>query len=392
MNAIYIDPVGGIAGDMLIAALLDSADKKAENYLLTQLKKLELPIWQWKTDTVLRGGFGGKKIDFFCEVPQTERHLEEIIALIRKAEFPINAETAMVKTFELLADAEAKAHRMPREHVHFHEVGAVDTILDICGVCILLDYFHIEKIFCGPLPMGHGFVSCAHGEIPLPAPALNLLLSDVPVRSVSVEGETVTPTGMALLKAFQTEFCDFPTMTIRSCGCGCGTKERPVPNILRVYRGEFDSLFHTELFRLECTIDDMRGEDFGFLWEKIAETGANDMFYTPIFMKKGRPGIKITVLGTEPIIKNIESILFQYTTTLGILRIPVKRSVLPRQMETVDTPFGPVRYKVSRNGDKIRAKAEFEDLKVIALREHRSLDEIRKISDFCFDNTHEGEE
>lgn len=381
MKTAYLDPIGGIAGDMFLAALLDCGVE--EDYLLQQLKKLPLSPWQWKMEKVQRGAFGGTKINFIIEKEHTCRHLNDIRAIVKTAAFSETAETKILETFDLLAEAEAKAHRIDKNEVHFHEVGAVDTILDICGTVLMLHRLGIEKLIAAPLPMGNGTVTCAHGEIPLPAPAVAELLKGAQVRKSDIQGETVTPTGIALLKAYHCTYGDFPGLTIEQTGCGCGTRNGSIPNILRIFIGD-DNNNIPSLYRLECTIDDMTGEDMGFLWEHIAAAGANDMYYTPIYMKKGRPAVKLTVLAEEPILETVEHIIFTDTTTLGMIRIPVERSVLSRRLETLDTPLGKVTYKIATGKNIEKAKAEYEDLKNVAENNGISLREARQICDIIY--------
>lgn len=388
MNIAYLDPIGGIAGDMFLAALLDSIDNdNEEKELLTQLKKLLPDHWKWTKEYAVRGGFRGTKIDFSAEKEEHCRHLSDIIDIVTGIGFPKEAEEKILKTFDFLANAEAKAHGITKEEVHFHEVGAVDTILDVCAVCLILTKLRIEKLICAPLPMGKGTVKCAHGEIPLPAPAVAELLKGAAVKESSIIGETVTPTGIALLKAFDASFGDFPAMTIQSIGCGCGTRDSEIPNILRIFLGSTKETVkskHPDLYRLECTIDDMTGEEMGYLWERIAQVGANDMYYTPVYMKKGRPAIKLTVLVGEEHLKQAEQAIFTHTTTLGMTRITVDRSVLKRRLEEIDTPIGTVTFKIAEGYGIQKTKAEFEDLKRIADEQGISLKEARSIADRFF--------
>jgi hypothetical protein len=378
MKIAYINPVGGISGDMLVAALLDVGGDELQ--LLIDLKKLSLPCWEWQKKAEKRLGFGGAKIDFLFAEPTGEpgRHLSEISKIIKNARFPEDAEKIILKTFSLLAKAEGKTHQMDKEHIHFHEVGATDTILDICAVALLVHYLQIEKIYCSPLPMGSGTVHCAHGEIPLPAPALNELLCGVPVFGSKVKGETVTPTGIALLKALSCQFGNFPMMTIKRTGVGLGSRDSSeVPNLLRVFIGESDGESFQGLYRLECTIDDMNGEDLGFLWEVIYAAGANEIYFTPIYMKKGRPGTKITVLTEGKNLEKTRHALFVHTSTLGMIATPVERFTLERYFQKVVTPYGEVTYKCAEGFGVKKAKAEYEDLRQIAKTTGLPLSEIR---------------
>ncbi|MBQ2765186.1 MAG: nickel pincer cofactor biosynthesis protein LarC [Firmicutes bacterium] len=389
MNIAYLDPIGGIAGDMFLSALLDALhDDSAEDYLLSELNKLNLSSWQWKKETAVRGGFSGTKIDFSAKEESCHRHLSDIFSIVQSAHFPTDAENKILKTFDILAEAEAKVHGTTKEEVHFHEVGAVDTILDICAVCLLLTKIHLDKLICAPLPMGNGTVKCAHGEIPLPAPAVAEMLKGAAIRESSIKGETVTPTGIALLKAFDAVFGGMPSMKMEYYGCGCGTRDGEVPNILRIFIGSIDDTSSNQLYRLECTIDDMTGEDFGFLWEHISKAKTNDMYYTPIYMKKGRPAIKLTVLAEEPHLQQIKETIFRYTSTLGMICEKVERSVLDRHFETFQTPYGKITYKFAEGFGVKKAKAEYEDLKKIADNEQISLSEARRLADSYINLSH----
>ena len=378
MKTAYLDPIGGIAGDMFLAALLDGGGD--EEYLLRELKKADLPGWQWKREPVTRGGFAGTKIDFIIEEQKVCRRLPDITDLIQKAHFPKDAEALMIRTFDLLAEAEAKAHGIAKNEVHFHEVGAADTILDICGTALMLCQMGIDQLICGALPMGNGTVRCAHGEMPLPAPAVAAMLPGVSTRESNIQGETVTPTGLALLKAMNCRFGAFPMMTVEESGCGCGTRDGETPNILRIFIGEGRTNV-PHICTLECTIDDMTGEELGFLWEQMENAGANDMYYTPVYMKKGRPAVKLTALCEEAALSAVRDTIFTHTTTLGMICRRAERFVLDRGFETVETALGSVRYKTAAAPKGEKAKAEFEDLKRIAVEQGISLREARRLCD-----------
>lgn len=382
MKIIYLDPVGGIAGDMFLSALLDALDDPSlEKRLLTHLKRLKLTQWQWKKEKTVRDSFCGTKINFQAKEETTHRHLSDIISIVKAAHFPQITESKILETFDILAEAESKVHGIAKDKVHFHEVGAIDTILDICAVCYILTEISVEKIISAPLPMGEGTLHCAHGEISLPAPAVAALLINAKVRKCNIQGETVTPTGIALLNAFICEFDSMPTMQIEHYGCGCGTRNSEIPNILRLYIGTDENTVNNFLYRLECTIDDMTGEEMGFLWKKIEEAGANHMHYTPIHMKKGRPAIQLTILTEESNLNEIEQLIFTHTTTLGLIRQKVERSVLKRHLEKKHTPWGDVTYKVAEGYGIRKEKAEFEDLKRIAEDKKISLKETRTLID-----------
>lgn len=388
MKIAYINPVGGVSGDMLVASLLDGGGN--ERRLLKDLGRLSLPCWKWQRREETRCGFGGTKINFQIDTKkeQTERHLCEIIQIVKDARFPADVEKTILNTFSLLAEAEAKTHQADKERIHFHEVGAIDTILDICAVVLLVYDLKIEKIYCSPLPMGSGSVHCAHGEIPLPAPALNELLCGVPVFGIKTKGETVTPTGIALLKALSCQFGDFPAMTLEHTGVGLGSRDDEVPNLLRAFIGESGNASFGGLYHLECTVDDMTGEELGFLWDAVYAAGVNDMYFTPIYMKKGRPGVKITALAEGESVEKARDAIFSYTSTLGIIITPADRFRLKRHFQKVSTPYGEVTYKCAEGYGVHKAKAEYEDLKQIAIATGLPLAKIRKTADMAKNREH----
>lgn len=389
MNILYFNPAGGIAGDMIISALLDcGAD---EQQFLSDLRRLPLKGWSFSRENTKRGFFSGTHISFSVQQNAPERHLSEIKALIQQADYPFCIENDIIRTFELLAEAEAKAHGIDKNLVHFHETGADDTILDICGAILLFYQLNIDKIYSSPLPMGDGFTYCQHGQIPLPAPALNYLLTDVPVFGIEEQGETVTPTGIALLKALHCHFGPMPVMTVRSAGTGCGTRETKNANILRVFCGNCPETYEDKptVLRLECTVDDMTGEEAGFLWDAVMNSGARDMYYSPVFMKKGRPAYKITVLCDKEILPALENTLFSHSTTLGFTISEVSRSVLPRKITEVSTPLGTVRFKTAEFNNCYKSKPEYEDIKKIALKGNISLKEARSLAEEAFKDIRE---
>lgn len=384
MKILYFDPIGGIAGDMIVAALLDLGGN------LERLQKhlSALPIEQpfpKITDTTKKG-FLGKQISFAEESNPPCRRLTDITEIIRSAKFPPKAEALAIKTFQLLAEAEANAHGIPIGQVHFHEIGATDTILDICSAVLLFTDLEIDSVISAPLPMGHGFTQCAHGTVPVPAPALNTLLKDCVVTGSQIQGETLTPTGIALLKAMDCTFAAFPTLNISAVGCGAGQKDFEIPNLLRAYLGEEETT-PSDIIKLECTVDDMTGEELGFLWDIMAEVPVNDLQMTPIIMKKGRPAIRITVLTEAENALEAENMLFLHTSTIGMLRQKLSRSVMTRRTECVVTPYGDVRYKISEKNGIKKAKPEADDLQKIASCGQMSVKEARLFCDSIFHKT-----
>lgn len=379
MNILYCDAVGGVSGDMLAAALLDAAPE-GEEFLVNSLKRLDLNPWQWQSREDSKGSFRARKIDFVIEEGHSHRHLPDIVSIIKNANFPQGAEDRILAAFDVMADAESKAHGIDREQVHFHEVGADDSILDIAAVCLLLEYLQIDGIYSSPLPMGGGVSLGCHGLMPHPAPALNYLLEGVAVVGIGEEAETVTPTGLALLKANKTKFGPIPSMTITKIGCGCGTRDTKRPNILRCFLGmATDNATNSEIFQLEATVDDMTGEDVGALWDKIFTAGATDMHLTPVQMKKGRPGQKITVLTQAENLDEVRRCLFLYTTTIGMTCRSLGRFVLNRSIEPITTPIGEIDVKIARGYGVTKAKAEFQQLEAAAREHGITLSQARNI-------------
>lgn len=369
MNILYCDAVGGASGDMLTAALLDAAPE-AEEYLVESLKRLDINPWQWQSREDAKGAFRARKIDFLIEEGHHHRHLPDIVSIIKKASFPQGAENRILRAFDIMADAESKAHGISREQVHFHEVGADDSILDISAVCLLLEYLQIDEVYSSPLPMGGGVSMGCHGLMPHPAPALNYLLEGVAVVGIEEDVETVTPTGLVLLKASKAKFGSIPPMTIIKIGCGCGTRETKRPNILRCFLGNApDNATNSQIFQLEATVDDMTGEDVGALWDKIFAAGATDMHLTSVQMKKGRPGQKISVLTGAENLEEVRRCLFLHTTTIGMTCRSLGRFVLNRTIEPVSTPIGEIDVKVAHGYGVTKAKAEFYQVEAAA-REH----------------------
>lgn len=392
MNILYLDPIGGIAGDMFLSALLDAAKGEDEKSLINKLSDLKLNGWEWQKEETSRQGFRGLKINFCTKEESVCRHLDDIVSIVKKANFDPDTEEMIFRTFDLVAEAEGKVHGIAKEEVHFHEVGAVDTILDVCAVCYMITRLRINKIVSAPLPMGQGTVTCAHGKIPLPAPAVSELLKGAKVCPSEIRGETVTPTGIALLKALNCEFTDFPAMEVTNIGIGCGTRDSEVPNILRAFFGRTEENNEPDLYRVECTVDDMSGEEFGELWEHVYDSGAKDMYYAPIYMKKGRPALKITVLCDKDHLDDVKKIIFLHTSTLGMICIPVERETLERHFEAVETPLGKVTYKIAEGFGIKKTKAEYEDLHRIAKEHQISLKDVRTQADIAYYHNKENKE
>ena len=375
MKIAYFDCIAGASGDMLLGAILDAGlEVEALN---ENLKALHLENeFELKAQKVNKNGFGATKVDVLLKEPyehQHGRHLAEIESLIRKGSLAETIQEKAIGMFQRLAEVEAGIHGKPVGEVHLHEVGGVDTIVDVVGTLLGLDSLGVEQVFSSPLPLGRGFVQGAHGLIPLPAPATVALLKGIPVRGSEIEMELVTPTGALLLSTLCKAFGPIPAMTLSGQGYGAGGRDLPIPNVIRLLLGERSEVrgqgIELEtLIMLETNIDDNSAEINGYVMEQLFTSGALDVFFTPIQMKKNRPATLISILSRPEDAERLEALLFRETSTLGVRRRPVERRCLERTSEVVDTPYGPVSVKVARLPDGSSKRApEFEDCKRAAL-------------------------
>ncbi|BFM40628.1 hypothetical protein OLK001_25540 [Synechocystis sp. LKSZ1] len=347
-------------------------------YLIAQLQRLGLEEqYQLQAQGVQRQGQAGTQVQV-C-LPESSpthghhRHLPEIEALIRQAGLPPQVSAWSLKIFQTLAQAEAAVHGIPPERVHFHEVGAVDAIVDIVGTCLGLDYLGVEKLYCSALPTGGGTVQAAHGRLAVPVPAVLQLWQSrqVPVYDNGIVAELVTPTGAAIAVSLAEAFGAVPAMTLQKIGLGAGSKDFPIANFLRLWLGESSESFPTPwgqtetIIRLETQLDDLNPQVIGYLFEQLYQQGALEVFTQAIGMKKSRPGILLTVLCLPETQQACQEILFQETTTLGIRVTPQHRLILQREWQTVETPYGPARVKLAYsqgpNRKLLNVQPEFED-------------------------------
>lgn len=304
------------------------------------------------------------------------RNLNDIVDIIEASTLSDEVKKLSIEIFMKVAEAEAKVHGKSLYEVHFHEVGAVDSIVDIVGAAICINFLKIDKIICSSVELGGGFVKCAHGKIPVPAPAVTEILKGVPVKMGAVPFETTTPTGAAILTALVDEFSEKKEFTIYKTGYGIGNRDTEIPNVLRIFLGEAkesDKKILTEDSHciLECNIDDMNPEMYDYIMDIIFEAGASDVFLTPIIMKKGRPATKLTVLCNEMFEESIKFMILRETTTLGVRKYKVEKTMLEREISVIETSYGKVRIKASYlNGEKIKVKPEYDDCKKIA-KEHK---------------------
>ena len=371
MKLAYLDCSSGISGDMFLAALLDAGVEL--DRLRAELAKIELGAYEFTQSRVMRRGIAGNHIEITVPEKQPHRHLSHIEKLIGVAAIDDAVKKTALQVFRRLGEAEAKLHNQPIEKIHFHEVGAVDAILDIVGVCLGLAMLGNPELVCSPLNLGGGRVEAAHGSLPVPAPATAELLKGIPVYSSGIESELVTPTGAALVSTLATAFGPVPAMKIVRIGYGAGAKDFPThPNIARLMLGERAegagaTAGDETVLVIEANIDDMNPQLYGHFAEKALAAGALDVTCSPLQMKKNRPGLLVSVISKPELEGTLTHLLFEETTTIGVRITEARRKVLERQVVQVETAFGPVKMKVARlEGKIVNAAPEFEDCRRLA--------------------------
>ncbi|MBC6419551.1 MAG: nickel pincer cofactor biosynthesis protein LarC [Prochloron sp. SP5CPC1] len=384
----YLECPTGIAGDMCLGALVDAGVPL--EYVIEQLKKLDIQHpYQLNSKKVTRNGQRATKIE--VEIPHdsnTQRHLPEIEQLITTAALPPKATAWSLKVFHQLAKAEGRVHGILPEQVHFHEVGALDAIIDIVGTCLGLDWLKIHQLHCSPMPTGRDTVKTAHGLLPVPVPAVLQLWQtrQVPIYHNNLEGELVTPTGAAIAVALADSFGTPPPMNLQTIGLGAGTKELPLPNILRLWLGETVEEKNTDtIVVLSTQIDDFSPQGIAYTCEQLLQEGVLDVFTQSIAMKKWRSGILLTVICYPEQVTTCETIIFRETTTLGIRRSIQSRTILEREIQEVQTIYGKIRVKVASFGEGnnkqiINVQPEYEDCAAIARQSNQPWQNIRKLA------------
>ena len=379
MRTLYLDCGMGAAGDMLTAALLELLPDR--DAFVEELNALGIPGVGFSAEKCEKCGILGTHMavtvygEEESDHPHHHGHLGDIRGIVSSLPSPTMVKLDILSVYEEIAQAESHVHGVPVEQIHFHEVGTMDAIADVTAVCLLLHRLAPDKIIVSPVHVGSGQVRCAHGILPVPAPATAYLLRGIPIYGGSIAGELCTPTGAALIKHFATEFGEMPVMTVSAIGYGMGKKEFPRANCVRALLGESEDPAD-EIVELRCDVDDMTGETMGFALEQLLGSGALDAFTVPIGMKKSRPGVLITVLCREEQKEAMAGLLLKHTTTLGVREFPCQRYTLNRTVETVDTPYGPIRKKVSSGYGVRREKYEYDDLAKIAKAQGLSLAEL----------------
>ncbi len=367
MKTAYFNCFAGISGDMITGALLDAGADFG--HLESELKKLEITGFGISAEKVSKNGIGGTKFSVNITGEQPSRKLPEIEKIINSSKLGSSIKKKSLEIFRLLAQAESSVHNIPREEIHFHEIGAVDTIIDIVSASVALENLGIERVFSSPLHLGTGFVETLHGRLPVPAPATVEILKGKPVYSTGIKSELTTPTGAAIISIIAEEFFSIPHMKLESTGYGAGTRDLPIPNLLRVVIGESIKERHPAdtVICLETNIDDMNPEFYQDVMDKLLGNGALDVYLQPVIMKKSRPGNILTVLAEHRDEEKLAHIIFRETTTSGIRISSLKRRKLARETGSVETPFGEVAVKVlSGEGKIITLSPEYESCKKVS--------------------------
>jgi uncharacterized protein (TIGR00299 family) protein len=417
VKVLYFDCFSGISGDMTLGALIDAGLPLDE--LKRALGSLALPGVHIHADRVLRTGVSATKFTVHAhdhgdhehthehhhahnharphhhgqpqhhELPQADAHahrsLPEIFALIDRSALSASGRERAKAMFERLATAEAAIHQMPVERVHLHEVGEIDSIIDVVGTVFAMEWVGAERVVCSPLNVGGGMVKSAHGVFPVPAPATVRLLGQAPIYAGEVQKELVTPTGALIATTYAQEFGPVPPMTVERVGYGAGHRDDPsTPNVLRVLIGRaasHGSAHGDRVTVVECEIDDMNPQIFGVVMERLYAAGALEVFYVPVQMKKNRPGTLLTVVCRPADRPALADIVFRETTTIGLRYYDVDRECLDRKIVEVQTPLGPVRFKVaSREGRITNAVPEFEDCAKLATAHNMSVKDVQAIA------------
>jgi hypothetical protein len=390
MKILYYDCFAGISGDMNLGAMLDlGVDKK---FLLKELSKLPIGSYNLKVYQDKRGGITGTKADVVVPSKSAAHHVHhahqrtfrDIAGMIKKSNLSVNVKKISLDIFTRLARAEGKIHGHKIEDVRFHEVGAIDSIIDIVGAAICLDYLKVDKVISSPIQVGAGIINCSHGTFPVPAPATAELLQGIPIKTGLVPFEATTPTGAAIIAATATYFTEKIDFTPQKIGYGLGSKDSPVPNVLRLFIGEIsaeaskaDDLETGDALIIECNIDDMNPELYDTLMDRLFAAGAHDVFFTPIIMKKTRPAVIVSVLCGVGKQKAMEDILWLNSSTFGLRSYKVAKSMLRRETVKGKTKYGEVKIKRGYlNGRIIRSKPEYDDCKRLAKANGISIQDI----------------
>lgn len=405
MKTLYIECKMGIAGDMLMGALYELLDETGQEKFIEAINGAGIPGVEVKAKESIKCGIKGTHMEvkvFSEEEGHDHEHshghghhhdhhhhehhgLHDIEEIIRGLKLSQKVKEKALMVYSRIAEAEATVHGEKPEHIHFHEVGSLDAVTDVTGCCLLMEMLSVEKVIFSPINTGSGTVHCAHGILPVPAPATATLLKEIPAYSGQIESELCTPTGAALAGVFADEFGKMPVMNISRIGYGMGNKDFEQANCVRAMLGETgEGGFTTvpkeggQVVELAANIDDMTGEELGFAVEMLLEGGALDVYTQPIYMKKSRPAVKLCVIAAPEEAERMAQLIFRYTTTLGIRQYLCHRYELERHFDKKATPFGEITVKISKGYGVTKEKYEYEELAEIARKEGISLAEARK--------------
>jgi len=382
MKIAYFDCFAGASGDMILGALMDAGlplDK-----LKNELAKLELDHYDLQVEKVAKRGLGGSQAKVLIDDHHHHdhhRHLHHIEEIIGQSNLSDPVKTKSLAIFRRLAEAEAKVHRTTIDAIHFHEVGAMDAIIDVVGSVAGLSALGIEKVYCSPMHVGTGTVECAHGTLPVPAPATAELVRNKPIFSTDVEGELLTPTGAAILTTLADDFCPMPAMILEKVGYGAGISDPSIPNLLRISIGEaaeeVKGLESERVAVIETSIDDMNPQIYDYVMEKMLKMGVMDVFLIPIQMKKNRPATLLTVLCSPGMVGQIADFLVTETTTIGLRWRIDSRLKAVREIKEIETPYGVIKFKVAKTGNRtVNVSPEYEDCKRVAMEKNIALKDV----------------
>ena len=393
MKVLYFDCSSGISGNMTLGALMELIDEP--DYLQKELAKLNIDGYHLHVTKTKKNGITGTYVDVHLEEHphhhDHEHHHHEHHHHVHRNLFDVNkiiddsginerAKALAKRIFLRVALAESKVHNEELANVHFHEVGAIDSIVDIIGTAILITKIAPDKIYSSIVNDGHGFIECAHGTISVPVPATSEIFaaSNVVARQIDIDTELVTPTGAAIIAELSSSFQPMPPMNVQKIGWGCGTKELNIPNVLKVSLGTIDKT-NDEIIVMETNIDDCSSEILAYTAEKLFENGALDVFFTPIYMKKNRPAYRLSTACKEDKLELLQNIIFRETTTIGIRDRREERKILARKAIELDTPYGKIAAKEVTNNDETYVYPEYESIKRLAKEHDLAVKEIYKL-------------
>ena len=385
MKTIYLDLPMGAAGDMLSAALFELLDEKQKKEFLNEINGAGIPKVSVTAEASVKCGITGTHFKVLVDGEEEEVHghehhhhhssLHDIEHLVNDLKVSAAVKKNVLEVYNLIAQAESHAHGKPVTEIHFHEVGTMDAVTDITAVCLLIEKLNPERIIASPVNTGSGQVHCAHGILPVPAPATAFILQGIPSYNNQISGELCTPTGAALLKHFVSSYGSLPTITTEKIGYGMGKKDFEAANCVRAIMGDISQNYQS-VVEFTCSLDDISAEKIGFAIEQIFQAGAVEAYTIPVTMKKSRPGNLLCAMCLEKDKQKVLEAIFKHTTTLGVRQNISQRYALDRTIETVETDFGPVRVKKSKGFGLERQKFEYEDLAKIARETGKSIEEV----------------